>query len=175
MLLDISKAKKDPGSICHVDTVQVIEDILFLKNSYHFTQPVKLSADYVYTDGQLSMEGFFETSIEVECSRCLQLFEYPLHIDFQEVFFQEENADFDDEVYTFEEDKLSLDRMIIDNILLSLPAKFLCREDCKGICPGCGVNLNKEACRCDHSQDEADVSDSPFAQLQGLFEKDEEV
>ena len=96
----------------HVDTVQVIEDILFLKNSYHFTQPVKLSADYVYTDGQLSMEGFFETSIEVECSRCLQLFEYPLHIDFQEVFFQEENADFDDEVYTFEDDKLGLDRKI---------------------------------------------------------------
>lgn len=47
---------------------------------------------------------------------------------------------------------LELDEVVITDILLSLPQKFLCREDCKGLCPHCGKNLNHGDCGCDKRQ-----------------------
>ena len=43
---------------------------------------------------------------------------------------------------------LDVDRLVYLEVLMSWPLKVLCREDCKGICAGCGVNLNVEECRC---------------------------
>ena len=43
---------------------------------------------------------------------------------------------------------VALKELVLSDLLLNLPMKHLCREDCKGLCPGCGVNLNREPCRC---------------------------
>ena len=48
--------------------------------------------------------------------------------------------------------KLDLDELIRTDILLELPTKFLCKEDCKGLCPTCGKNLNEGACNCQTHQ-----------------------
>lgn len=47
---------------------------------------------------------------------------------------------------------LELDDVVITDILLSLPQKFLCRQDCKGLCPQCGSNLNLGDCACEKRQ-----------------------
>ena len=49
--------------------------------------------------------------------------------------------------------KLDLDELIRTDILLELPTKFLCKEDCKGLCPTCGKNLNEGACDCQTASD----------------------
>ena len=55
----------------------------------------------------------------------------------------------EDEYIVCEGDGLDLEELVIADVILSMPAKLLCREDCKGLCPTCGINLNKESCGCD--------------------------
>ena len=71
------------------------------------------------------------------CARCLETLESSLSQEF----------DFD---YTIEKglESIDLGEDIRQEIILSSPAKFLCSDDCKGICPRCAVNLNKEQCQC---------------------------
>ena len=58
---------------------------------------------------------------------------------------------------------MDLEAIIREQIILMVPLKPLCREDCRGLCPNCGANLNLESCDC-----KTDKSDSPFAQLAKL-------
>ena len=72
--------------------------------------------------------------------------------------------------------------MIYDNICLELPLKHLCKEDCLGLCPVCGINLNEKKCKCNATIEESGLSDNsvgnkkdnPFAVLENLFSDDDE-
>src|SRR5208337_5273924 len=63
----------------------------------------------------------------------------------------------------FDGEVIEVDQLVAEQIFLALPVKVLCGEECKGICPGCGTNLNEEACRC-----KADSRQSPFAKLKSI-------
>ena len=54
----------------------------------------------------------------------------------------------DDEIVLLENDEVDLAELARDAFILDMDTKTLCSEDCKGLCPGCGVNLNREPCRC---------------------------
>ena len=120
--------------------------------------------------------GTIKGALEVACHRCLKPFTFPLDEQVDIYLVTLEHADRDDEV-ELEEDELlyeffdgeviEVDRLAAEQIFLALPVKILCSDDCKGICPGCGANLNEEACRC-----KPDRSRSPFARLR-LVEKKE--
>ena len=58
---------------------------------------------------------------------------------------------------------LDVDSIVREDVLLSLPTKHLCDEDCKGICAGCGVNLNEQECKCEKE------IDPRLAKLRGLL------
>ncbi|MDD2499121.1 MAG: DUF177 domain-containing protein, partial [Desulfitobacteriaceae bacterium] len=55
----------------------------------------------------------------------------------------------EEEIYFYEGDKIDILPQVLQTILLELPMKVLCREDCKGLCPVCGTNLNIKECRCE--------------------------
>ena len=77
----------------------------------------------------------------------------------------------DDEENTFlEENELDIDRLIYDEILVNWPTKVLCKDDCKGICPVCGQNLNQQDCGCDRQ-----VIDPRMAKFQDIFNEFKEV
>jgi uncharacterized protein len=63
-----------------------------------------------------------------------------------------------------EQESIALDDEVRQTLLLELPLKTICREDCRGLCPGCGVDLNREACKC-----EAEAIDPRWEKLAGLF------
>lgn len=63
-----------------------------------------------------------------------------------------EEEDNDDYILVDESFKLDLDELLRSDILLELPYKYLCREDCKGLCPSCGKNLNEGPCSCNLHQ-----------------------
>lgn len=60
------------------------------------------------------------------------------------------------------ESRFSLDQHIYENLIVNIPMKITCREDCRGLCSGCGVNLNREACKC------APETDARWNKLKGL-------
>ncbi|MFA6816217.1 MAG: DUF177 domain-containing protein [Lentisphaeria bacterium] len=66
---------------------------------------------------------------------------------------------------------LDLTADIREDILLNLPQHFLCREDCKGLCPFCGINLNTSTCNCNNkleNKSEEVIAENPFQQLDKL-------
>jgi uncharacterized protein len=89
----------------------------------------------------LLVTGQLRTPATLRCSRCLQVFDLPLLVS-QFVFHQELRG----------EDFVDLTANMREDIILELPQRALCAEDCKGLCPHCGKDLNKGSCRCKPSE-----------------------
>ncbi len=107
--------------------------------------------DHVKIDGKIT--GF----LQVACHRCLADFSFALDevIDLSmvcedEAPQQEETELEGDELRLvfFDGEVIEVDHLVAEQVFLALPFKVLCSEDCRGLCPGCGVNLNEEDCRC---------------------------
>ena len=113
----------------------------------------KLKKGIVQTD----VEGVISTVLEVECVRCLQTVEKPLEIIFKigfvgaEHYTREKDAEVnitDLEISISENDKIDLTEVVREQILLNLPDRILCRENCLGLCEKCGANRNLVDCSC---------------------------
>ncbi|HLL74966.1 MAG TPA: DUF177 domain-containing protein [Pyrinomonadaceae bacterium] len=105
---------------------------------------------------EVRVRGSLQTSVELHCDRCLGPVPVPVNVDFVANFVRpseptaeaRELHDEDLEVSVYDGDSVDLDEIVREQILLALPARQLCREDCKGLCPTCGKNLNAESCDC---------------------------
>lgn len=100
----------------------------------------------------LNMDCSF--TMQLDCDRCLSTFEREFHYCFSHILVRElsaENDDMDDYIVV-DGDQLDLDELVLSDILLSLPTKILCHEDCKGLCPVCGTNRNISSCECKKKQ-----------------------
>jgi len=110
-------------------------------------------------DDSVHLRGEVEASLGMECGRCLGHFSLPIDLDL-DVFFlphraqerEEEDevrvSDHDVVVSYYEHDQIDLGESIREQLLLELPMKRLCREDCRGLCPRCGINRNQSPCAC---------------------------
>jgi len=124
---------------------------------------------------EVKLKGFLKGSVFLECDRCLSPFEYKIEHEFDlnikpsaSLNLEEERelTEEDMEVSFYEDSWISFLDLLKEEILLSLPYKKLCKEDCKGLCPVCGTNLNEKECTCKKPKKE-----SPFAVLKELLQK----
>lgn len=108
-------------------------------------------------DRSILAKGTLHTEIELTCSRCLSLFSYPLTLNIEEEYFPTidvvtgASLPLPDEpgCFTIDENNiLDLTEAIRQYALLTIPMKPLCGEDCAGLCPTCGCNLNQGPCNC---------------------------
>ncbi|MBR1758901.1 MAG: DUF177 domain-containing protein [Lachnospiraceae bacterium] len=136
-------------------------------------EPVKLTITNL-GNRKVRLTGTGLIKLAIPCSRCLDdvTVAFPMEFD-EEVDFQKTEAermeDLDEQVY-IDGTNLDVERLIYDEILLDFPLQTLCREDCKGICKVCGVNLNRETCSCDQT-----VMDPRMAAFQDIFDQFKEV
>lgn len=86
-------------------------------------------------DGEIVFSGHVSTVVTYQCGRCLEFFEKPVDLDFQQVV-------------TPEQPEIDLNGEIRETVLIDLPVRAICRENCRGICPTCGKNLNTSSCDC---------------------------
>jgi uncharacterized protein len=104
------------------------------------------------------LKGHFAGRFEVPCARCVEPVAMPLEADF-DLLFRPIGADAgpaersisapDTEIGYYQKDSLLLEDVLREQVLLSLPVRTLCKEDCKGLCPRCGSNRNSQTCSCD--------------------------
>lgn len=100
-----------------------------------------LGGNEVYVDGEI------EYSVATKCSRCLDDVIFHNIVAFDETFSDDKN---DDGAYLYSKGLVDLTEMASEKILLSMPYSVYCKDDCRGICTGCGVNLNREECKCNN-------------------------
>lgn len=139
------------------------EVFLYNGETIKYLKPIKFEGVLRIAEDVYTLKGIATTEILLACSRCGEEYSYEVSIDIDERFSSTIN-DEDGEIISIDNDKIDLYQIIENNLILQLPIKTLCREDCKGICQQCGTNLNHDSCKC-----ETDDIDPRLAKLKDLF------
>ena len=125
-----------------------------------FQAPLRIHLTVAREYDHIRISGRVETSLRLDCSRCLA--EFPVYIDspFTIFYMRDDGLDQDEDVEleendlisaTYEGDEIDFTKEITEQVILAIPFKPLCSEDCKGLCANCGAELNIAECAC--SQD----------------------
>jgi uncharacterized protein len=137
-------------------------------------RPVQVDLEIQPHPDHLRIQGTLQALLRLSCHRCLESYSRLLDLSVDVFLVKEKQAagsseeevelEADDLEYEFfDGEVVEIDLLVAEQIFLALPFKALCSEDCKGICPRCGANLNREACRCPKDQE-----GSPFAALRAI-------
>jgi len=109
----------------------------------------------------IRLVGTLATEVELACARCLEPVRQPVTRDF-ELLYRPQGADKtkedasvskgETEISYYEGDGLLLEDVLREQVLLAVPYRVLCQENCKGLCPSCGRNLNSGQCSCEEAR-----------------------
>lgn len=132
-----------------------------LSGSLHVEGRAENHAGYLQLNGDVRLEGVFR------CGRCCREFprtlSFPMRYQLAESLAGEDTEEF----LLLTDGQLDLSDVVRSQLLLELPYRFLCREDCKGLCPKCGCDWNVATCDCDLRE-----RDPRWAVLDGFFEEE---
>lgn len=116
---------------------------------YSFSGPVSVKGSLSNRAGIVSLNYTAAFTLNAVCDRCLEEFERPFEQSFSHILVNSLNSeDVNDEYVLTENDMLDMDELAVNDILLQMPSKMLCKDDCKGLCHHCGTNLNYNECNC---------------------------
>jgi len=117
-----------------------------------FVHPILASLSIYKGSSQTTINGQLKTDVILQCDRCLEPFNYHLDVTFQSILspVKPTGSKTDEDIIpiTPKTDEVDLSPFAHDALIIGLPMKNLCSETCKGICPGCGINLNQGKCNC---------------------------
>jgi len=134
--------------------------------SYHFTRPLECRVTLTRTGRRVDLLLRIRTRVRLVCAGCGE----PIHRDVENLvrvtFLPgSESAEGTEGDLEFYDEDIDLRGVTHDAFVLALPIAPLCREDCRGLCPECGANLNRETCGC-----EGRTKPSPFEELRRLVD-----
>ena len=154
----------------------VLEDT---DRSFKVVTPLELAVQFHLSGTQVMMDGSCSASLELACVRCLRDFDWPLEARFRYVFWpkskepqveeKELRSDELDVIYYREGETIDLRPLVAEQVYLHMPQYPHCIEACRGICPGCGCNLNETNCTC--AEKPSGETASPFSVLKKLKKK----
>ena len=170
MALDVGGALKNPGQVFSFQERVALPEMDVLGDPVRF-EDIGVKGEYFCTgDSRVSLRAKVNAGVRTRCSRCLEPVQAPLSAEIDALYAKVPDPD-DPDLYSFEAHALALEDAVKDALLLALPLQFLCKPDCKGLCPVCGGNLNKKTCTCQ----EGNVVTGPFSALKDYVLNNEEV
>ncbi|HEX9975852.1 MAG TPA: DUF177 domain-containing protein [Dehalococcoidales bacterium] len=149
-----------------INVAQLLKEPIGSTRSYEVDEPVVIAegdravrgqVNLIRTNRGILVRGALNTEMELTCSRCLTEFICPLSLEIEEEYFPTIDVltgapvAIPDEPGAFtinQNNILDLTEAIRQYTLLAIPMKPLCQEDCAGLCPTCGANLNEKQCQC---------------------------
>jgi uncharacterized protein len=154
MRIELEKLGGGRGDFAHVyqpDELNPVDERVSL------AAPAEVRGRVRRTGVGVAVDGHIDTQVKVECDRCLKPVELPVSADFALEYIT--GADYESSlavalneeemsVSVFDGESIDVDEIVKEQVLLAVPARTLCREDCKGICPECGIDLNTGRCNC---------------------------
>ncbi len=153
MLINVSTLLTEP--VGHARRLQAEQERCLVPEE-DFEQEVTGEVRLIRSErGVLVMATFDLAPVTLECGRCLEPFQTPLHLDFDEEFVLPRNPltglapEVDGDDFLIDENRhLDLSEAVRQYEQSALPIRPVCRPDCRGLCPTCGHNLNLETCAC---------------------------
>ena len=179
------------GKVCETHALDLYE--VFKKNGIEKTFGHHISFNEIMIDGfdceisenldpelrftpvkekEIRFRGKFDFSLKCPCSRCLKEVCVPVSFEADEILKSnaDENEDEDEGILFIEGTEFDVDEFLKQSIVINVPSKVLCRDDCKGLCPVCGCDLNETTCNCDTF-----VPDPRLAGIMDIFKGNKEV
>ena len=135
---------------------------------------IDLTGDVRKDGRRVRLTGRIRTVLDVDCGRCLEPYPVPVNEPFDLLFLpasenageEEREVEADDLGVSFYQDEaINLRDVVREQLYLALPMKPLCREDCRGLCPVCGINRNRGTCDCNPAW--VDPRMEPLRKLRG--------
>lgn len=154
MLLDLTRYRQPEADF---DRTFTPEEVSGRDDAYRVVTPVRLAFQILKDKDRFRLVGRLTAELELPCSRCLEPFRLPVDAPFDlrylpatEASAEAEAEVEEDDLETsyYRDDQIDLNELIREQFYLALPMKPLCQEDCRGLCPQCGTNLNAGACAC---------------------------
>jgi len=173
MEIDVSQLLKAPGQTLDFSFEEQWRSLEYGQEKLEFAAPVKVRGTAVKAGRLIQVRGDVQTVVRRQCARCLESYTFPLEVPLEVEFLplhevaegaagQEDR----DKFTIFTGKAVFLDTEVKAAMVLDLPISGLCREDCKGLCPNCGQNLNEGECQCPR-----DEIDPRLAVLQKLLKE----
>lgn len=135
---------------CDTLTVELDLSGLELGGVKPFCAPVRATVQLRGFADSVLLDAHLDYTTVMPCDRCGETTRRDWVKDFSHVLVSELHEEQDDDTYVVVSDeRLDLDELLREDILLDMPSKYLCSPDCKGLCPKCGKNLNEGDCGCE--------------------------
>lgn len=130
------------------------------------SQPVTVEGVVENIADVLVLQGQAKSVLDLTCDRCMRPFQQEKVVDLHCLLAETLEGEEDEgEIILLDQGELDVGELAYTAFILDMDTKHLCSEDCKGLCPGCGVNLNQEPCRCKKQ------ADPRWAALEQLLDK----
>ncbi|MEN6313655.1 MAG: DUF177 domain-containing protein [Clostridiaceae bacterium] len=157
MKVNISDILRVNGASIELDFVEA-PPVNEPAEGYLLDGELSFSGRLTNVNGIIQLKGVLKAVYKSECYRCLKTVKKALELEIDESFTG--NADTEESgMYCFEGKVLDIGKAFNDNIILNLPMKILCSDDCKGLCMKCGTNLNEVQCGCSKDDIEPRLED----------------
>ena len=154
MRIELEKLEGGKGDFARVYQPEELDPV---DERITLIEPAVIRGTVKRAGNEVFVNGHVETRVQLECDRCLKSVELPVSADFALEYIP--GVDYESSsVAALSEDELSVsvfdgeaidvDEIVKEQVLLAVPARTLCREDCKGICPECGIDRNTGDCNC---------------------------
>ena len=147
MFFELESIFNTPGAVLPVDYTMDFSDVK-LNNTFPFQSGVHVQGRFENRADIVSVHVSAVFTLSLSCDRCAREFSRTYTVPVEHVLVRELNDESNDELICIESSQFDLDALVSDDIFLFLPFKFLCSEDCEGICIYCGQNLNDGPCSC---------------------------
>jgi uncharacterized protein len=154
MRIELDKLEKTDGTFEHVYQP---EEIVLDEEHVRLTAPPQVRGRIRRSGSEVRLKGHLSARAEVDCDRCLTTVAVPVETGFDvgyittEDYTASEAAELQEEdlsLSVFDGETIDVDELVREQLLLALPSRALCGDECKGLCPTCGANRNANPCDC---------------------------
>lgn len=169
MQIELDKLEEHGGRFSRV---YARDDLALDDSDFHLIDEVKVEGRTRRAGNEVELNGRLNTQVEAPCARCLKPVRWAIETEFSERFVPavswrseelHELSQDDLDLAVFDGEAVNIDEVVREEILLAVPGHLLCSEECKGLCPVCGVDRNSNSCQC-----ESKSSDSRWEILKEL-------
>lgn len=169
MIVDLSGVLKETGNKIVLSGKLDLDDVRYLGEEFRFIGAPTIDGTIFNNGKSLVLKGTVNLCLGVKCARCTKDIEQNLSFELEEALVREEdNTDPDSDAIVFTGNEIDITDIVQMGFFMNVPGKFLCKDDCKGLCPTCGADLNAGDCQCNK-----EVIDPRWEALKKIMDSDE--
>ena len=161
MVLDLKRIFANENSVLPIDYTLDMSNVEYM-GDFPLKSPVSVSGSVSNKASVVSLKLSIEYEFSAPCDRCVTMAVHKHIVNIDKMLATAIERQESDTIIIVPDMKFDVDEFVYSEVILDLPSKHLCKDDCKGICSKCGKNLNEGDCGCTHNE--------PDPRLSKLFE-----